>query len=87
MGSHLKSIRLIQFEYGIFNISSKDLLIDYFNLLTPLGFKIGKIFPRGVEFFDYHFSREDFRGNNYVAVKEEEKSLIDDLSGIYGSGA
>ncbi len=82
-GEHLATVRLIQFEYGVFNISSRALLVDFFNLLTPLGFAIGKIFPHGVEFFDYHFSREDFRGNNYVAVKSSDVELQRALAGNY----
>lgn len=82
-GDALKNVRMIQFEYGVFNISSKDLLIDFFNLLSPYGFVIGKIFPRGVEFFEYHFRKEDFAGNNYIAVKKDDKELIKALAGIY----
>ena len=68
-GASLDRVRAMQFEYGVFNISSRDLLVDFFGLLTSHGFIIGKIFPRHVDFFDYHFNREDFGGHNYVAVK------------------
>lgn len=75
-GDNLKSIRVIQFEYGIFNISSRDLLIDFFTLLGDHDFLIGKIYPKYVDFFEYHFSREDFGGHNYLAVKSNESALI-----------
>tara|TARA_R110002020_G_scaffold152767_8_gene330663 strand:+ start:249 stop:1085 length:837 start_codon:yes stop_codon:yes gene_type:complete len=80
-GERLRDVRAIQFEYGIFNISSRDLLIDFFNLLKSFDFEIGKIYPRHVEFFEYHFSREDFGGHNYLAVKNSEQNLILLLSG------
>jgi hypothetical protein len=70
---------VIQFEYGIFNISSKDLLVDFYRLLSESGFVVGKIMPKGVIFRDYHFSMEDFYGNNYLAVKDTEKNLISEL--------
>ena len=79
-GECLRSVRVIQFEYGVFNISSRDLLIDFFVLLREYGFAIGKIFPNFVDFFDYHFSLEDFGGHNYIAVKESEKNLISILN-------
>ena len=32
-GDHIKNVRLIQFEYGVYNITSKDLLWDFFSYL------------------------------------------------------
>ena len=75
-GDRLSQIRVIQFEYGIFNIASRDLLIDFHALLTSAGFLVGKIYPRTVQFFDYHYVREDFLGNNFLAVKEDETELL-----------
>jgi FkbM family methyltransferase len=75
----LSKIKVIQFEYGIFNISSKDLLVDFYRLLSESGFVVGKIMPKGVIFRDYHFSMEDFYGNNYIAVRKGEQELISEL--------
>ena len=75
----LKNIRVIQFEYGIFNISSHDLLIDFYNYLRKMGFVVGKIFPRYVNFFEYHFNMENFHGSNFVAVRENETEIIKSL--------
>lgn len=80
-GDRLNDIRVIQFEYGVFNIQSRALLIDFFNLLNIYGFMIGKIYPNYVDFFEYHYSREDFGGNNYLAVKKSEIKIIKQLSG------
>ena len=80
-GDEIRRIKAIQFEYGIFNISSHDLLADFCNWLGARGFVIGKIFPRNIQFFDYDFSMENFHGSNYVAVREDEPKLIRDLTG------
>lgn len=78
--SRLNDIDIIQFEYGIFNIASHDLLYDFYTYLRSHGFKLGKIFPRTVIFFDYHFDMENFHGGNFVAVKEHMTTIIDDLT-------
>ena len=72
----LRNIKVIQFEYWIFNISSHDLLIDFYNYLRKMGFVIGKIFPKYVNFFEYHFNMENFHGSNFVAVRENETKII-----------
>lgn len=63
-------IAVIQFEYGLACIETKKLLTDYYDLLAPKGYRIGKIFPTFVDFRDYHPVHEDFIGPNYIAVHE-----------------
>ncbi|MDX8388391.1 MAG: FkbM family methyltransferase [Ghiorsea sp.] len=75
----IENVRAIQFEYGIFNISSKILLLDLCNYFEKHGFVVGKIYPHHVEFFTYHFDRENFLGNNYIAVKKDETDFIEKL--------
>jgi hypothetical protein len=53
-------------------------------MLEGHGFAVGKIYPRYVEFFSYHFDRENFLGNNFIAVKREETEYIRLLSGAGG---
>lgn len=81
-GDKLEVAKVIQFEYGIFNISSHDLLADFFTLLEAKGFLVGKIYPCRVKFFEYHFENEDFGGHNYLAVRKDQKNLIEVLSGL-----
>jgi len=81
-GDKLFLVRMIQFEYGIFSIASHDLLSDFFVFLQKFGFIVGKVYPNKVHFFKYHFSYEDFGGNNYIAVKSSETALIKRLSAI-----
>lgn len=78
-GDQLKNVKVIQFEYGIFNISSHDLLADFFSYLTKRGFVIGKIFPRHVDFFKYDWPKENFYGANFLAVRKSEQELIEKL--------
>lgn len=80
-GNDINKVRVIQFEYGIFNISSHALLFDFWHFCRKHGFILGKIYPRRVVFFDYGFLKEDFAGNNYLAVRESETNLIRSLAG------
>jgi FkbM family methyltransferase len=70
------SVDCLQFEYGVFNIVSRYMLRDLCSLLTEQGFAVGKVYPRHVEFFNYDYTREDFLGNNFVAVRKERPDLI-----------
>lgn len=72
-------IKLIQFEYGYINISTKKLLIDYYAFFEANGYIVGKVFPKNVEFRNYNFKYEDFIGPNFVAVKKSETVLINSL--------
>lgn len=76
----LGKIRAIQFEYGYINITTKNLLIDFYNFFEANGYIIGKIFPKIVEFRKYNFLYEDFIGPNFIAVKKTEVDLIKMLS-------
>jgi FkbM family methyltransferase len=72
-------IRAVQFEYGYINITTKKLLIDYYSLLESHQYIIGKIFPKSVEFRKYDYKYEDFIGPNFIAVRKNDKELIESL--------
>jgi FkbM family methyltransferase len=74
------AIKIIQFEYGYLNISSKKLLIDFYQFFEKHNYKVGKIFPEIVEFREYELKYEDFLGPNYLAVLNSEIELIKRLS-------
>ena len=74
------AIKAVQFEYGYINITTKKLLVDYYNFFEANGYILGKIFPKLVEFRKYHFKYEDFIGPNFIAVKKTETELIKILS-------
>ena len=71
-----KNIRVVQFEYGYMSISTKKLLIDYYELFYSYGYIVGKIFPKKVEFRDYNLKHENFIGSNYIAIAREDRELI-----------
>lgn len=73
-------IKMIQFEYGYINISTKKLLIDFYKYLESKGYVLGKVFPKTVEFRKYEFKYEDFLGPNFLAVKKSETELIKALA-------
>lgn len=63
-----RAIQVLQFEYNQRWIESRHFLKDAFDLLLPLGYHLGKITPRGIEFYPaYHFELESFREANYLA--------------------
>lgn len=80
-GQNLRQVRAVQFEYGVFNIGSHDLLADFCRLLTGHGFTVGQVFPRSVRFFDYRFQMENFHGSNYIAVRNDQVKLMSELAG------
>lgn len=70
-------ISAIQFEFGMINIYSKFLLIDFWNLLSGYGFVVGPLMPRGVDFKKYNVRDEAFQGPpNYVAVHSSKQNII-----------
>jgi FkbM family methyltransferase len=66
------AIPVLQFEYNQRWIESRHYLKDAFELLLPLGYRLGKVTPRGIEFYaGWHFELESYREANYVACTEE----------------
>lgn len=62
-------IRVVQFEYNWRWIAARSFLYDAFRLLDPLGYRLGKLTPRGVEFYpQWDPDLESFVQGNYVAA-------------------
>jgi FkbM family methyltransferase len=70
-------IGLIQFEYGMVNIFTHKLLVDYWPMLESRHYRIGKLMPQGVTFGDYSPRAEDFRGANYIAVHRSRQDMAE----------
>jgi hypothetical protein len=51
-------------------------LIDFYKLLAPLGYTLGKLTPDGVDFKTYGLLDEDFKGPNYLAVLTTRPDII-----------
>ena len=75
-----KIVRLVQFEYGYINVTTKNLLADYYDFFKNYDYIVGKIYPKYVEFREYSFYHEDFIGPNFIAVNKSDKELINLLS-------
>lgn len=73
-------VGIIQFEYGYANVLTKDLLIDFYRMLIPLGYTLGLQTPKGVYFKDYILTDENFQGPNYVAVSPLKPEYVALLS-------
>jgi FkbM family methyltransferase len=61
-------IDVIQFEYGLPNILGRKLVRDFYELLSPLGYRLGKLYPDRVDFRDWSPHDEEHPGPNYVAA-------------------
>lgn len=70
------AIRAIQFEYGYAAVYSHALLADFYRLLEPLGYVIGRLGRDGVAFAPYRLEDENFFGPNFVAVQAREAQLV-----------
>jgi FkbM family methyltransferase len=69
-------IGLVQFEYGMGNIYSHHLLIDFWRDFEERNYIVGKLMPNGLKFTDFSPLYEDFRGPNYVAVHKSRKDFL-----------
>lgn len=62
---------LIQFEYGDTWIPESKTLFEVQSKLQNSGYSVGRLYPQGVHFKNYHFSDEKFRMGNMIAVRDE----------------
>ncbi|EHR51805.1 methyltransferase, FkbM family [Saccharomonospora marina XMU15] len=66
------AVDVVQFEYNHRWIASRRFLKDAFDLLTPLGYRIGKLTRHGVEGYPgWHPELETFIEGNYVAARPD----------------
>jgi FkbM family methyltransferase len=79
-----QAVDLVQFEYGRVNILSRFLLADFHAFFAERGYRVGKIYPDGVDFRDYDMADEDFRGPNYLACRQQRTDLLEALVGRGG---
>lgn len=70
-------IAVIQFEYNHRWVYARAFLRDAFEFLTDLGYQIGKLTPKGVEFYpDWDADLETFVEGNYVACDPAVAGLL-----------
>lgn len=66
-----RTIRALSFEFGSANINSRTFFHDFWDLLTPLGYRIFRVLPSAkmLALDEYYEDCEHFRGvSNYVAA-------------------
>lgn len=73
-------IGVIQFEYDRACILERFILIDHYEMLVPLGFKLGRLKQGSVEFKDYSLYDENFEGPEYIACHSSRTDLLELLS-------
>ncbi len=72
-------IRLVQYEYGPMAIDSKFLLSDFYKFFETKGFRVGKIYPKWIDFRPYSKEMENFILSNFVAINLNSNYLISKL--------
>lgn len=78
-GLYGPSLAVIQFEYNEWNLRSRHLLADFYDLLAPHGYVLGKVHVNGVDFRLYSESLENWVGPACIAVHSSCPSWIDAL--------
>lgn len=69
-------ITALQFEYNVWNVTSRALLADFYDLLEPLGYRIGKVHPDGVDYRPYDLALENWVGPACVAVHRDHPDVL-----------
>jgi FkbM family methyltransferase len=76
-----KAIGLVQFEYNHRWVHARRYLKDAFDLLEPLGYRIGKLTPRGMEAYPgWDPELETFVEGNYLAATAETAAWMPRLA-------
>jgi hypothetical protein len=66
-----RRISVAQFEYNHRWVYARFFLRDAFDLLEPLGYRLGKLTPVGVEFYPrWDADLETFVEGNYIACEQ-----------------
>jgi len=64
-------IDVLQFEYNWRWIDGRHFLRDAFELLGGYGYRLGKVTPKGIEFYpEWHPELESYREGNYLACRD-----------------
>ncbi len=71
-------IDVMQFEYNHRWVAARSFLRDVFDLVRPIGYRVGKVTPKGIEFYEeWHPELETFREGNYLVCRPEWANAFD----------
>lgn len=76
-------VGMVQFEFSLWNAITRTMLRDFYELLEPHGFVIGKVFPNYIEWREYRPEHELYFRANFVAVHRSRTDISSTLG--YGS--
>lgn len=62
-------VDVVQFEFTLYAVYARTWLRDFYDMLTPYGYRIGKLYPTWVAWRDYDAHDERFLRCNFVAVR------------------
>jgi FkbM family methyltransferase len=75
-----KAIDLVQFEFTLWAAIARTWLADFHDLLAPLGYTIGKLYPARIDWAPYMPEHEFFSARaNYVAVSPHAEAIRQSL--------
>lgn len=65
-------LTIIDVEYNARWVHARRYLRDAFTFVDALGYQLGKVTPRGIEFYEaWHPELESFKEGNYLLVRPE----------------
>ncbi len=75
------AIRAVQCEVNLWRIAARTTFADFYELFDDLGFEVGWVFPRRVEFLPYDTQLETRDGINLIAVPADAHAIQSALRG------
>ena len=66
----------MQFEFTLWAAITNTQLKDFYDLLGPVGYSIGKIYPTYIDWRPYKPEQEIYVRANFAAVHESRPDLI-----------
>jgi hypothetical protein len=83
-----RAVSVAQFEYNHRWVHARHFLKDVFDLVRPLGYRVGKLTPRGVEWYStWDPELESFVEGNYLAARPDLASRLPAVRWWKESGA
>ena len=77
----IQCVRCVQFEYGYHHGDVRFLMKDFFSFFESYGYRVGRLWSRGVAFSDFRYELNNFTsGPNFVAIPTADSALYSSLN-------